>query len=75
MDSRASGDLQRYLSEFDFRYSNRVVLVIDDEARRTLAIKGEAGKRLRIRGVTKPDDSRLERRLARKRNKKIKRKP
>jgi transposase-like protein len=42
--------LHRYLSEFDFRYSNRMALGIDDGARRTLAIKGAAGKRLTYQG-------------------------
>ncbi len=42
--------LHRYLSEFDFRYSNRVALGVHDGERRTLAIKGAAGKRLTYRG-------------------------
>jgi transposase-like protein len=42
--------LHRYLSEFDFRYSNRSALGINDGERRTLAIKGAAGKRLTYRG-------------------------
>ena len=42
--------LHRYLSEFDFRYSNRVALGVNDGERRTLAIKGAAGKRLTYRG-------------------------
>ena len=41
--------LHRYLSEFDFRYSNRSALGIEDGERRTLAIKGAAGKRLTYR--------------------------
>jgi transposase-like protein len=41
--------LHRYLSEFDFRYSNRVALGVNDGERRTLAIKGAAGKRLTYR--------------------------
>src|ERR1700731_4838459 len=32
--------LHRYLSEFDFRYSNRVALGMSDEARTTRALKG-----------------------------------
>jgi hypothetical protein len=40
----------RYLSEFDFRYSNRIALGVDDWERRTLAIKNAAGKRLTYRG-------------------------
>lgn len=42
--------LHRYLSEFDFRYNNRSALGIEDGERRTLAIKGAAGKRLTYRG-------------------------
>jgi transposase-like protein len=46
----AEKHLHRYLSEFDFRYSNRVVLGVNDGERRTLAIKNAAGKRLTYRG-------------------------
>ena len=46
----AEKHLHRYLSEFDFRYSNRIALGVDDGERRTLAIKGAAGKRLTYRG-------------------------
>ena len=38
--------LQRYLHEFDFRYSNREKLGIDDATRTALAIQGAKGKRL-----------------------------
>jgi transposase-like protein len=38
--------LHRYLAEFDFRYSNREGLGVDDAARADLAIKGFVGKRL-----------------------------
>jgi hypothetical protein len=41
--------LHRYLSEFDFRYSHRVALGIDDAARADKALKGAAGKRLTYR--------------------------
>ncbi|CAA2141034.1 IS1595 family transposase [Hyphomicrobium sp. ghe19] len=41
--------LHRYLAEFDFRYSNRVKLGVNDEARATRAIKGAPGKRLTYR--------------------------
>ncbi len=41
--------LHRYLSEFDFRYSNRVGLGIDDAARADIALKGIVGKRLTYR--------------------------
>lgn len=38
--------LHRYLSEYDFRYNNRVALGVDDEARAVKALKGAVGKRL-----------------------------
>jgi hypothetical protein len=38
--------LQRYLDEFDFRYSNRIALGIDDTERAIRAIRGAEGKRL-----------------------------
>jgi transposase-like protein len=38
--------LRRYLSEFDFRYSNREKLGVNDVARANLAIEGAKGKRL-----------------------------
>jgi transposase-like protein len=38
--------LHRYLAEFDFRYSNREKLGIDDVSRADLAVKGMKGKRL-----------------------------
>jgi hypothetical protein len=38
--------LHRYLAEFDFRYSNRVKLGIDDTARAERALLGVKGKRL-----------------------------
>ena len=38
--------LHRYLAEFDFRYSNRVRLGINDEARTERALRGIVGKRL-----------------------------
>ncbi len=41
--------LQRYLYEFDFRYSNRAALGVDDGERTALAIKGAEGKRLTYR--------------------------
>jgi hypothetical protein len=39
----------RYLAEFDFRYSNRAALGVDDYARAELAAKGIVGKRLTYR--------------------------
>lgn len=41
--------LHRYLAEFDFRYSNRAALEIDDAARARKALKGIVGKRLTYR--------------------------
>jgi hypothetical protein len=41
--------LHRYLAEFDFRYSNRVALGVDDQDRAEKAIVGAAGKRLTYR--------------------------
>ena len=41
--------LKRYLAEFDFRYSNRIALGVDDKARTDLAIVGVRGKRLTYR--------------------------
>jgi transposase-like protein len=38
--------LHRYLSEFDFRYNNRIRLGVDDTARATRTLKGAKGKRL-----------------------------
>lgn len=38
--------LHRYLAEFDFRYSNRVKLGVDDAMRADRALKGVVGKRL-----------------------------
>ncbi|MGP8232362.1 MAG: IS1595 family transposase [Methylovirgula sp.] len=43
--------LHRYLAEFDFRYSYRIKLGIDDVARADLAIKGAKGKRLTYQTV------------------------
>jgi len=45
----AEKHLHRYLSEFDFRYSNRLALGIDDMARADRALKGIVGKRLTYR--------------------------
>lgn len=41
--------LHRYLSEFDFRYSNRVRLGVNDVERTERALKGIVGKRLTYR--------------------------
>jgi transposase-like protein len=47
----AEKHLHRYLSEFDFRYSNRVALGVNDGERADRAIKGAAGKRLTYKPV------------------------
>ena len=41
--------LHRYLSEFDFRYSNRIALGVNDEQRSDEALRGIGGKRLTYR--------------------------
>lgn len=41
--------LHRYLAEFDFRYSNRIKLGVDDTERTERAIRGSVGKRLTYR--------------------------
>jgi transposase-like protein len=41
--------LHRYLAEFDFRYSNRVALGVNDTMRTDAALKGISGKRLTYR--------------------------
>ncbi|CAN5677719.1 hypothetical protein BH10PSE6_BH10PSE6_37300 [soil metagenome] len=45
--------LHRYLSEFDFRYSNRMALGIDDVTRTNIAIQGAKGKRLSYRAAAR----------------------
>jgi len=41
--------LHRYLAEFDFRYSNRIALGVNDVARADRALEGIVGKRLTYR--------------------------
>jgi len=41
--------LHRYVAEFDFRYSNRVKLGVDDAQRTATALRGIVGKRLTYR--------------------------
>jgi hypothetical protein len=45
----AEHHLHRYLAEFDFRYSNRAKLGVDDTARAAKAVQGIVGKRLTYR--------------------------
>lgn len=49
--------LHRYLNEFDYRYSNRERLGIDDKTRANLAIRNAKGRRLTYErlGPTEPD--------------------
>ncbi len=47
--------LHRYVSEFDFRYSNRIKLGVDDAQRTAEALRGIVGKRLTYKaGVGRP---------------------
>jgi transposase-like protein len=46
--------LHRYLSEFDFRYNNRIALGVDDTARAARALKGAKGKRLTYETTNRP---------------------
>jgi transposase-like protein len=47
--------LHRYLAEYDFRYSNRAALGIDDYTRAEIAAKGIVGKRLTYRRPNQKD--------------------
>jgi transposase-like protein len=49
--------LNRYLAEFDFRYSNRVSLGINDDSRADIALKGITGKRLTYRRTVQAEAS------------------
>ena len=51
--------LHRYLAEFDFRYSNRVALGVNDEMRAGRALKGIVGKRLTYRRTNPMCDRQL----------------
>ena len=48
--------LHRYLAEFDFRYSNRTALGVNDSERATEALKGIVGKRLTYRRTHEQPD-------------------
>jgi hypothetical protein len=41
--------LHRYLAEFDFRYSNRSALGVNDATRAAKIVEGAKGKRLQYR--------------------------
>ena len=47
--SISEAHMHRYLAEFDFRYSNRSALGIEDAERTNAALKGSTGKRLTYR--------------------------
>jgi hypothetical protein len=47
--SVSEAHLHRYLSEFDFRWSNREALGIDDDTRAAELLRGAKGKRLMYR--------------------------
>ncbi|MDI3566573.1 IS1595 family transposase [Bradyrhizobium sp. Arg816] len=49
--------LHRYLAEFDFRYSNRTALGVDDYTRAEIAAKGIVGKRLTYRRPNSKKDT------------------
>jgi transposase-like protein len=49
-----SQHLQRYLNEFDFRFSNRAALGVDDTTRAQRAIKAASGKRLTYNQTGEP---------------------
>ena len=57
--------LHRYLSEFDFRYSNRVALGVDDMERAEKMAQGIVGSASHIGGLTKPDFKRQAKRFLR----------
>lgn len=45
----AEHHLHRYLAEFDFRYSHRTAMGVDDVVRSLVALKGFKGRRLTYR--------------------------
>ena len=49
--------LHRYLAEFDFRYSNRAALGVDDNNRASKALVGAIGKRLTYRSTDQRRES------------------
>lgn len=53
-----SKHLHRYAAEFDFRYTNRVRVGVDDQARADLVLKGVVGKRLTYQTARKRAEAR-----------------
>jgi hypothetical protein len=49
----AAKHLPRYLAEFDFRYSNRIAVGVDDKARADNALRGIVSKRLTYETVSR----------------------
>jgi transposase-like protein len=49
--SISEAHMHRYLAEFDFRYSTRSAVGVDDTARTNEALKGSTGKRLTYRRI------------------------
>ena len=47
----AKKHLHRYMAEFDFRYSNRIAVGVDDQERAARALQGVVGRRLTYRPV------------------------
>jgi hypothetical protein len=48
--------LHRYLAEFDFRYSHRIRLGVDDQERARRALQGISGKCLTYRNPEVPEN-------------------
>jgi transposase-like protein len=53
----AEKHLHRYLAEYDFRYSNRAALGVDDYSRAEIAAKGIVGKRLTYRRPNRKNET------------------
>ena len=49
--------LHRYLAEFDFRYSNRIALGVNDSERAERLLQGVKGKRLTYQTTHSPEEA------------------